>query len=823
MRFEHLGVLKPFLGLSVASRGSCAEPPGWLRRSIQGVSCFFLALLILAANVRPVQAAPPPNDTCNGAEIIPSNASFPYLTAITDISEATSYQDPPTPSCVFGDVSHSIWYKFIPRDTAFYTISSCTDAPTGTSVPDTVMAIYNSTVGCAGATNELPSNGTSLGCDDDSCGPGFTQASITTQLLLGNTYFIVVWQSGTQPALPGHSAVQLRIWKALPPRNDTALGAEELFVNRPVLGTTILAKDDYELASPDCFSGVKQRPSTAIGRDVVYTFTAPAAGDYSIKADHYNNSSVYDLVLYAAASIPAGPPPVAVTDCLAAANRNPASSAEEILCLPLAVDQKIYIFVDEDQFTPQGSTFSIEVRQCVRESESNGTWIAATPLSFGMEGSIAPANDIDFYSLGLFSAGSRLFAMVDGSAANITDFQMRAISISADSTNTLEYDYGNNDDLFGGLSSNLAGTRLTEAPAFLRINHLPYTTAEPYRLYAVVQPPMSAATVETEPNDTPQQANLAGNNYFYGSLAPPVPPRILSSDADVYGFSVDTLNGVSDLIFLSLDCDPLRDNTPINGKLELLDQAGNVLVVVDDENSSSSTTATTGSLIATSPFSPGEALVYRALSNGTYYARVSISPNANAASGSGDYLLSISKNGFLGDCGCNTPPSLANLTLTPSIYQQWPATLTGNILDYDIGQTHQVIINWGDGSSATTTNLPAGVTSFSLSHTYIKSSSNLPLTVLLWDDQAGIASTNLAVTVQPEPVSPRLISITPTNGYMLLQLSGSPGVTYRVQTSPGSDLWSDYASVVADQDGLLQIEDTTSPVPSQRFYRGIWP
>src|SRR5205085_9087234 len=110
-----------------------------------------------------------------------------------------------------------------------------------------------------------------------------------------------------------------------------------LFVNQPLLGTTVLARNDYELAAGElCFSGSGQKASTAAGRDVVYSFAAPVAGNYSIKVDHYNNMANYDLVIYAASSLPLGASPATVTNCLAAANRNAATEAEEILCYPLA-------------------------------------------------------------------------------------------------------------------------------------------------------------------------------------------------------------------------------------------------------------------------------------------------------------------------------------------------------------------------------------------------------------------------------------------------------------------------------------------------------
>src|SRR5947209_11099505 len=367
-------------------------------------------------------------------------------------------------SCAFGNpFSHSIWYTFTPQDTTNYTISSCVEE---TTVPDTLMAIYRSSGGCGGVLTELPSTANSIGCADDSCGPGFTQAAITTQLFADTTYYIVLWQGDVPPPVP-HPNIRLRISKTQPPANDIGAGAVAITLNLPVLGTTILAHNDYQLAAGSGCFPAGQTTSTAPGRDVVYSFTATAAGNYSISVNNYNtscwstNNDCYDLVLYAANSIPIGPAPAIVTTCLAAANRNAASSAEEIFCLPLTNSQKIYIFVDEVEYSPQGSDFTLEVTKCTREIEpSNNSWATANMLISGIEGSIDPVGDVDFYSLGTFPAGSRVFAMADGSAADVTDFQMRVTGISASSTNTLEFDgtasgiSGNNDDLFGLFSPN---------------------------------------------------------------------------------------------------------------------------------------------------------------------------------------------------------------------------------------------------------------------------------------------------------------------------------------------------------------------------------
>src|ERR1043166_5966383 len=454
---------------------------------------FCVALFLVAGAGLPALAQPPTNDVCSGAEVIPATA-FPVWTSITDISEATTNSDPPLASCSFGNAfSHSVWYSFTPVDAAFYTISSCADGPTATSVPDTFMAIYTSSGGCGGVLTEVPSGEMSFGCADDSCGPGFTQAAITTQLSAGTSYYIVVWQSDVNPPPAGSTGLQLCVSKTTPPVNDTGAGAIPVSLNLPVLGTTVLAHNDYQLAGDaTCFTNYLQigntHTSIAEGRDVVYSFTAPAAGNYSIKVDRYNNISA-DLVLYAASSLPGGPAPATVTNCLYAANRNPGSSAEEILCLPMAASQKIYIFVDEDTLSPGGSSFVLEVTPCTRETEPNNPWPTANLFKNGIEGSISTASDADFYLLGAPPADWRVFAMWDGSAANVTSLQMRILGISSTSSNVLEFDNGNNDDLFGSLSSNVGGTPLNGAPTYLRINGNGSSVVAPYRLYAVVQPP----------------------------------------------------------------------------------------------------------------------------------------------------------------------------------------------------------------------------------------------------------------------------------------------------------------------------------------------
>src|SRR5262245_2562293 len=70
-----------------------------------------------------------PNDTCTGAETIPSSGPFPYLTSIADFTTATSAGDP-VPTCQT-QVSGGVWFSFTPSVSANYTFSTCQSVAPG--------------------------------------------------------------------------------------------------------------------------------------------------------------------------------------------------------------------------------------------------------------------------------------------------------------------------------------------------------------------------------------------------------------------------------------------------------------------------------------------------------------------------------------------------------------------------------------------------------------------------------------------------------------------------------------------------------------------
>jgi hypothetical protein len=605
-----------------------------------------------ATNPRAPQVAPP-NDLCAGAEVIPPAGPFPYLTSTTaDITDATTTGDPNVPTCAFlgGPVSRSIWYNFTPSVSASYTFSVCADT-SATTVDDTVLAVYTSTGGCAGPF-------TQIACDDDTCATESLQSVVAATLTSGTTYYIVVWRDDTPAPSPGNTAVQLRVTAPAPvPANDLCAGAIPLTLNTAVQGTLAGAANDYTISTPSatCFPGIGQTTTnTAPGRDVVYSFTPGVSGNYSFRLFSRENwiSSAVMFLVPGPSCPPAGA--IACSATMIGANRQTSSTAfsnvEEIYCAALTAGTTYYIFVDESTLQTTFGAFTIEAFASNKETEPNGTTATANALQCNLEAAIGAAGDVDFYSLGTPAAGSRVFAMADGAAGFSTDQDMRITT----ATDTLQYDDDSNDFAFGFLSPNCVGTPLTGVASYIRMSHFAASvTQEPHRIFSVIQPPGaglggSSATAETESNDTTATANSAVNNYFSGSAASTV-------DTDLFAFTATA----GEVIFLGLDGDPLRDNTPRNFALALLDSAGTAIFTMNDSESTSNTTTGAGTLTATTPNSPGEALVFRAITSGTYYARVTMPTGTGGAAA--DYLLSVARNCTIGGgCTYSISPTSSN-------------------------------------------------------------------------------------------------------------------------------------------------------------------
>src|SRR5262249_19253825 len=154
----------------------------------------------------------------------------------------------------------------------------------------------------------------------------------------------------------------------------------------------------------------------------VYSFTAPATGDYSFRITGYD--SAQQPVLYVASNFPSGTAPLLVNSGILGANRDTSSGtvnssgAQEATGVALTANQTVYVFVDDDNALNSGSAFTVEVNAAVVETEPNDFPSLADTYNFGVEGSIGSPGDKDYFQLGTPAAGSRVFAMIDGVTAN---------------------------------------------------------------------------------------------------------------------------------------------------------------------------------------------------------------------------------------------------------------------------------------------------------------------------------------------------------------------------------------------------------------------
>ncbi len=134
-------------------------------------------------------------------------------------------------------------------------------------------------------------------------------------------------------------------------------------------------------------------------------------------------------------------------------------------------------------------------------------------------------------------------------------------------------------------------------------------------------------------------------------------------------------------------------------------------------------------------------------------------------------------------------PSPATLSVGASV------TLTGNFTDPGTPDTHSVVVNWGDGSAATTVNLGPGVVTLQTTHLYM-ASGNRTITLTATDDDTGSATTSTSVVVAaptPTPTPTPTPSITVLPGALVFNATGGvatpSSINVTVTTSNGAS-WS---------------------------------
>ncbi len=139
-----------------------------------------------------------PNDDCSNAIAIPAATTAPYTSDVVDIINATNIGEPT--ACV--TVNATVWWSFRPAQGGSYTFSTCAGAASGTTVPDTVLAVYS---GACGGLTQIACN------DDNGVNCTGTRASTSAILLANTDYFIRVGKFGGTAPAAGESNVQFAI------------------------------------------------------------------------------------------------------------------------------------------------------------------------------------------------------------------------------------------------------------------------------------------------------------------------------------------------------------------------------------------------------------------------------------------------------------------------------------------------------------------------------------------------------------------------------------------------------------------------------------
>jgi MYXO-CTERM domain-containing protein len=246
------------------------------------------------------------------------------------------------------------------------------------------------------------------------------------------------------------------------------------------------------------------------------------------------------------------------------------------------------------------------------ESEPNGNAATATPITKDgvVRAGILPATDDDYFSFP-GAVGERVFtATMTSWSPSSTDSLLDLIG--PDGVTVIESD--NDNGSLSASSSSIAGAALTQAGThYLRVRPNAASTLRPYDLH--VKTRSGTPSAEVEPNDTPVLAQALPSGWVAGTIATGV-------DVDIYSFMLNA----GDTIFASLDLDPERDGTELNGALSIGPFANNFIQVNDaggagpDSEALFLTVKTAGAY--------GVAVSSPAAGTGTYQLSVSVHPAA---------------------------------------------------------------------------------------------------------------------------------------------------------------------------------------------------
>jgi len=228
--------------------------------------------------------APPPNDVCTSATVIPGDATSYAPTPYSTIGAGTSSGCIETPSSCgsgFGN-GHSVWYRFTPNAGGRLYID------TFGSNYDTVLTVFNGTsAGCgysSGANCVYP---TEVACNDD-VAPGNTPSQIYNLTLAGGqTYYIkVAAYSGNAGGTLDFNFAYVPL---IPPNNGCATPTEITDNTFTVSGLDTTGAD----TTPGELQESCEFNNAGVSNSVWYSFTPPVDGVLDVDTLGSN----YDTVL----------------------------------------------------------------------------------------------------------------------------------------------------------------------------------------------------------------------------------------------------------------------------------------------------------------------------------------------------------------------------------------------------------------------------------------------------------------------------------------------------------------------------------------------
>jgi cysteine-rich repeat protein len=247
------------------------------------------------------------------------------------------------------------------------------------------------------------------------------------------------------------------------------------------------------------------------------------------------------------------------------------------------------------------------------EIEPNPDVARATPMGNDtiMRANIFPSGDVDYYRF-TGQAGERVYAATMTRFSAASEDSVLAI-VGSDGTTVLEED--NDSGTLAKYSSSIAGTVLPSTGTYyVRVAaSSPVVQIRPYDLHFRVRGGDPVA--EVEPNDALTTAQPIPSGWVSGSISS-------IADYDVYSLSLNA----GDTLFTSLDLDPERDGTSLDGLVAVGIFSGDGFLAANhedpqvgpDSEAQFVTVRTSGTYY----------LLVRGLASGTYRLSTSVHPSA---------------------------------------------------------------------------------------------------------------------------------------------------------------------------------------------------